>query len=53
MQRVWVVVLSVSAMLAIVAVLAWSSARRRLRRHAAAQAVNVVKGPAGSSGSLS
>ena len=47
MQRVWVVVLSVWAMLAIVAVLAWSSRPCHLFPPAAAPAVKVVKGPGG------
>jgi len=46
MQRVWVVVLSVWAMLAIVAVLAWSS-RPVAQPPAAAPAVKIVKGPGG------
>ena len=46
MQRVWVVVLSVWAMLAIVAVLAWSS-RPMASPPASAPAVKVVKGPNG------
>jgi hypothetical protein len=47
MQRVWVVVLSVWAMLAIVAVLAWSSRPSAPLPAAAVQAVKVVKGPGG------
>lgn len=47
MQRVWVVVLSVWAMLAIVAVLAWSSRPMASPPPAAAQTVKVVKGPGG------
>ena len=47
MQRVWVVVLSVWAMLAIVAVLAWSSGPAAAPPPAAAQSVNVVTGPGG------
>jgi tellurite resistance protein TehA-like permease len=46
MQRVWVVVLSVWAMLAIVAVLAWSSRPAPPLAAAASQTV-VVKGPGG------
>jgi hypothetical protein len=46
MQRVWVVVLSVWAMLAIVAVLAWSSRLAQPLPAAASQTV-VVKGPGG------
>jgi hypothetical protein len=46
MQRVWVVVLSVWAMLAIVAVLAWSS-RPSASPPAPAPAVKVVQGPGG------
>jgi hypothetical protein len=46
MQRVWVVVLSVWAMLAIVAVLAWSSRPAPPLPAAASQTV-VVKGPGG------
>jgi hypothetical protein len=46
MQRVWVVVLSVWAMLAIVAVLAWSSRPAAPLPSASAQTV-VVKGPGG------
>jgi hypothetical protein len=46
MQRVWVVVLSVWAMLAIVAVLAWSSRPTSPLPAAASQTV-VVKGPGG------
>ena len=46
MQRVWVVVLSVWAMLAIVAVLAWSSRPPAPLPPAAAQTV-VVKGHGG------
>jgi hypothetical protein len=46
MQRVWVVVLSVWAMLAIVAVLAWSSRPSQPLPAAAAQTV-VVKGHGG------
>jgi hypothetical protein len=46
MQRVWVVVLSVWAMLAIVAVLAWS-ARPVTQPPAAAPIMKVVKGPGG------
>ena len=47
MQRIWVVVLSVWAMLAIVAVLAWSSRPAAAPPSAAAPAVKVVKGPNG------
>ena len=47
MQRVWVVVLSVWAMLAIVAVLAWSSRPAAAPQSTSAQAVKVVKGPNG------
>ncbi|HEV8099827.1 MAG TPA: hypothetical protein VGP56_11790 [Gaiellaceae bacterium] len=47
MQRIWVVVLSVWAMLAIVAVLAWSSRPVASPPPAAAPAVQVVKGPNG------
>jgi hypothetical protein len=47
MQRIWVVVLSVWAMLAIVAVLAWSSRPSVSPPPAAAPAVQVVKGPNG------
>ena len=46
MQRIWVVVLSVWAMLAIVAVLAWSSRPVVSPPPASAQTVKVVKGPA-------
>ena len=46
MQRVWVVVLSVWAMLAIVAVLAWSSRPLAAPPPATAQTL-VVKGPHG------
>jgi hypothetical protein len=46
MQRVWVVVLSVWAMLAIVAVLAWSS-RPTASPPASAPAVKIVQGPHG------
>jgi hypothetical protein len=46
MQRVWVVVLSVWAMLAIVAVLGWSSRPTAPLPQAAAHTV-VVKGPNG------
>jgi hypothetical protein len=46
MQRIWVVVLSVWAMLAIVAVLAWSSRPTAPLPTASAQTV-VVKGPGG------
>jgi hypothetical protein len=46
MQRVWVVVLSVWAMLAIVAVLAWSSRPPTALPTASSQTV-VVKGPGG------
>jgi hypothetical protein len=48
MQRVWVVVLSVWAMLAIVAVLAWSS-RPPAPLPAASSQTMVVKGPGGKS----
>ena len=47
MQGVWVVVLSVWAMLAIVAVLAWSSRPTASPQPASPQAVKVVKGPGG------
>ena len=47
MQRVWVVVLSVWAMLAIVAVLAWSSRPSAAMVPSPAQAVKVVQGPGG------
>ena len=47
MQRIWVVVLSVWAMLAIVAVLAWSSRPSVSQPPAAAPAVKVVTGPGG------
>ena len=47
MQRIWVVVLSVWAMLAIVAVLAWSSRPAVTPSPSSAQAVKVVKGPGG------
>jgi hypothetical protein len=47
MQRVWVVVLSVWAMLAIVAVLAWSSRPVAALPAASVQNVKVVKGPGG------
>ena len=47
MQRVWVVVLSVWAMLAIVAVLAWSSRPMASPSPASSQTVKVVKGPGG------
>ena len=47
MQRVWVVVLSVWAMLAIVAVLAWSSRPIASPPPSSVQAVKVVKGPGG------
>ena len=47
MQRIWVVVLSVWAMLAIVAVLAWSSRPAVTQPTAAAPATQVVKGPNG------
>jgi hypothetical protein len=47
MQRIWVVVLSVWAMLAIVAVLAWSSRPVASPPPASAQTVKVVKGPGG------
>ena len=46
MQRVWVVVLSVWAMLAIVTVLAWSARPAATLPAPAAQTV-VVKGPGG------
>jgi len=46
MQRVWVVVLSVWAMLAIVAVLAWSS-RPPAALPAPSSQTMVVKGPGG------
>jgi hypothetical protein len=46
MQRVWVVVMSVWAMLAIVAVLAWSS-RPPVPLPAASVQTVVVKGPGG------
>ncbi len=46
MQRVWVVVLSVWAMLAIVAVLAWASPPASTSLQAAPQQV-LVKGPNG------
>ncbi len=46
MQRIWVVVLSVWAMLAIVAVLAWSS-RPAAPVPAASSQAAVVKGPGG------
>jgi hypothetical protein len=46
MQRVWVVVLSVWAMLAIVAVLAWSS-RPSTPLPATSSQTMVVKGPGG------
>jgi len=46
MQRIWVVVLSVWAMLAIVAVLAWSSRPPAALPGAASQTI-VVKGPGG------
>lgn len=46
MQRVWVVVLSVWAMLAIVAVLAWSRPMAS-PPPASSQTVKVVKGPGG------
>lgn len=46
MQRIWVVVLSVWAMLAVVAVLAWSSRPATPLPTASAQTV-VVKGPGG------
>ena len=49
MQRVWVVVLSVWAMLAIVAVLAWSSRPTVAAAPPAAAAGAVVKGPNGKS----
>ena len=47
MQRVWVVVLSVWAMLAIVAVLAWSSRPAAAPPSTVAPAVKFVKGPNG------
>jgi hypothetical protein len=47
MQRIWVVVLSVWAMLAIVAVLAWSSRPVASPPPSSAQTVKVVKGPGG------
>jgi hypothetical protein len=47
MQRIWVVVLSVWAMLAIVAVLAWSSRPAVTQPTAAAPLTQVVKGPNG------
>ena len=47
MQRVWVVVLSVWAMLAIVAVLAWSSRPIASSPPASSPTVKVVKGPGG------
>ncbi len=47
MQRVWVVVLSVWAMLAIVAVLAWSSRPAAAPPSPSASTVKVVKGPNG------
>ena len=47
MQRVWVVVLSVWAMLAIVAVLAWSSLPTASRPTGSAQTVVVQKGTGG------
>jgi cyanate permease len=47
MQRVWVVVLSVWAMLAIVAVLAWSSRPSASPAPVPAQSVKVVQGPNG------
>jgi hypothetical protein len=47
MQRVWVVVLSVWAMLVIVAVLAWSSRPAASPAPNPAQSVKVVKGPGG------
>ena len=46
MQRIWVVVLSVWAMLAIVAVLAWSSHPAAALPASSAQTV-IVKGPGG------
>ena len=46
MQRIWVVVVSVWAMLAIVAVLAWSS-RPVAQPPTAAPIMKVVKGPGG------
>ncbi len=47
MQRIWVVVLSVWAMLAIVAVLAWSSRPVASPPPAPAQSVKVVTAPGG------
>ena len=47
MQRIWVVVLSVWAMLVIVAVLAWSSRPPRPLPAAAMQTVKIVKGAGG------
>jgi cyanate permease len=47
MQRVWVVVLSVWAMLAIVAVLAWSSRPMASPPPPSAPTVKVVHGPGG------
>jgi hypothetical protein len=47
MQRIWVVVLSVWAMLAIVAVLAWSSRPSVSAPPTFASMVKVVKGPGG------
>jgi cyanate permease len=47
MQRVWVVVLSVWAMLAIVAVLAWSSRPSASPPSRSVQSVVVKKGPGG------
>ena len=47
MQRVWVVVLSVWAMLAIVAVLAWSSRPAAAAAAALGADRDVVKGPNG------
>lgn len=47
MQRVWVVVLSVWAMLAIVAVLAWSSRPSAAPVPSPAPAVKIVRGPGG------
>jgi hypothetical protein len=47
MQRIWVVVLSVWAMLAIVAVLAWSSRPVASPPPASAPNVKVVTGPGG------
>lgn len=47
MQRVWVVVLSVWAMLAIVAVLAWSSRSTASPQPVSSQTVKVVRGPGG------